>query len=62
MKNVLNQIQIPYSAEGVTMEAVSHMTLTSITGITERRELTMLSLNITVVCKIIYIRAQADCI
>ena len=36
MKNTLNQKQPPYSAEGVSMEAVSHVTARSATGIAER--------------------------
>lgn len=36
MKNALNQRQTPYSAEGVSMEAVSYMTARSATSVTER--------------------------
>lgn len=36
MKNALHQRQTPYSAEGVSMEAVSHMTARSATSVTER--------------------------
>lgn len=35
-KNALNQKQTPYSAEGISMEAVSHMTARSAAGVTER--------------------------
>lgn len=38
MKNTLNQMESPYTAEGVSMEAVSHMTARSATGFTERNE------------------------
>lgn len=36
MKNALNQKPPPYSAEGVSMEAVSHMTARSATGVTKK--------------------------
>lgn len=36
MKNTLNQEQPPHGAEGVSMEAVCHMTARSTAGVTER--------------------------
>lgn len=59
MKNALNQKQPPYSAEGVSMEAVSCTTARSASVSqkeTGRRNVTRLSLNVTLVYEAMYIR------